>query len=183
VIPAQPLAERVAVAQQNLQDGLRRAGLASDPYRELVNAMSDTIGLFPDLVQRIEAIRQPGIADELVERTLRQAVNHQAKALLQAIRWKTWVWLVGGALAAVLIAGLAGLGAGIWIGHNSVTLTAAELKTALSKADADQWISLLNNNPPLTTLNRTCTTEDGQPVCSIVFWMPRNPATAAPAQR
>lgn len=50
---------RVEAAQKALADGLAKAGLQHDPYRFPLEALAMTVGLFPELVQHMEATRQP----------------------------------------------------------------------------------------------------------------------------
>ena len=62
---------RVEAAQKAMADGIAKGGLQHDPYRHPLEALGMTVGLFPDLVRRLERSQQP-----LDPEDLSKAVTH-----------------------------------------------------------------------------------------------------------
>lgn len=57
---ADPFDALVRQAQAELAEGVQRAGLARDPYRHLMAALSHSLGVFPALVQRLDQVEHHG---------------------------------------------------------------------------------------------------------------------------
>ena len=84
---ADPFDALVREAQAELAEGVQRAGLARDPYRHLMAALSHALGLFPALVQRLDQVERHGggpIDPEL--RAVASDIKQQLSATLEAAR-------------------------------------------------------------------------------------------------
>lgn len=77
-------AARVEAARKALAEGIAKAGLQHDPYRFPLEALAMMVGLFPDLVQQLEATRQPIQTDDMrkaVTRGIRDCASEAVCAL------------------------------------------------------------------------------------------------------
>ncbi len=84
---ADPFDILVREAQAELAEGVQRAGLARDPYRHLMAALSHALGIFPALVQRLDQVEHHGggsIDPEL--RAVASDIKQQLSATLEAAR-------------------------------------------------------------------------------------------------
>jgi len=177
VSPAPNLAEAtnlttdVAAAMAELDRSIQLAGLGNDPIGHAFRALSTVIGLFPKLVDSMEATRQPFAEKDL--RRLQDAASsgaatgaqRQVSAMVRSANWRT---LTLGAIAFI-----ASVGGAYWLGrvHEAAQYiqTPAALGVALTGPDAAQWVTLMRLND-INNSRRDCTTEHGGVGCSFSFW-------------
>lgn len=100
-------ADRVEAAQRALAEGIAKAGLQHDPYRYALESLGMAVGLFPELVQHLEATRQP-VQNEEMRRAVAQGIGAHAGNLVQAMNWRN-AMLGAAALLGIFVGG-AGLG-------------------------------------------------------------------------
>lgn len=100
-----PLARKVAEAQAKIQRAVERSGLRNDAYGDILAALVEVIGLFPEHTRAMAEARQPIGPEDL--RQLTQAAAHGADAramtLARAHNWRTLA--IAAACALVLLAG------------------------------------------------------------------------------
>ena len=144
------LAEAVAAAQEDLHEAVRRAELGRDPFRFVLGALSMTLGLFPQLVARMEraaeAARVPMTPEDKTafRREVREGLRQEVGKLARATSRRTAA-LVGAAIAGAALAGGAG---GFILGRATTRVDVASLSGALSM-DAGAvrtWLDLMRAN-------------------------------------
>jgi hypothetical protein len=64
-------AGRVEAGQKALTEGIVKAGLQRDPFRFPLEALAMAVSLFPELVQQLEATRQPVQTGEMRKAVVR----------------------------------------------------------------------------------------------------------------
>lgn len=115
-----PFADLVRQAQDDLAQGVERAGLARDPYRFLMGALSHALGVFPAFVQRLDGAidhaRQP-VDPAAVERTIERLEKAAARGadlraadLARAHNRRTLVTYGGAFAVGILVAAGGDLG-------------------------------------------------------------------------
>lgn len=145
------LAEAVASAQVELAEGVRRGDLTRDPYRFVIGALSATVGLFPRLVERMEAAaeaaRAPLSSEDkaALRRDVREGLRQEAGKLASATVRRTAIF----AGVAVAGAGLAGGVGGFFLGRAGVRDDVVMLSGRLSMdaGAARAWSDLVRANP------------------------------------
>ena len=145
-------------AQADLQHGIDRAGLRNDPFRHPLQALSGVMGLFPDLVGRlngaVEQARQPidpDAVERAVERLEKAAVRgaDQRAAELARSRNRRTLLIYGGVLlAAVLAAAGSGFAGGQASANAAVHQTEQQLALAFrdGAGGAAAWANLMRSN-------------------------------------
>jgi hypothetical protein len=99
-------AGRAEAAQRALTEGIAKAGLQRDPFRFPLEALALTVSLFPELVQHLEATRQPVQTEEMRKAVVR-GVSDCANDAVRALNVRNS--LVGaGLLATALLVGAVG---------------------------------------------------------------------------
>jgi hypothetical protein len=91
-------AARVEAAQKALAEGIAKAGLQRDPLRFPLESLAMTVGLFPELVQHLEATRQP-VQDEELRKAVTRGVADCANDTVRALNVRNS--LIGAGLLAV----------------------------------------------------------------------------------
>ena len=184
VVTASDLSGAVAAAQEELAQGVQRGDLSRDPYRFVLGALSVTVGLFPQLVERMEraaeGARVPMSAEEKAafRRDVREGLRVEAGKLASATSRRTA--LIAGAVMA-LTAVVSGLG-GYLLGRSAES---AELRAASAtiypalmdgSASARVWADAIRRND-LPGLMARCTgaavrmDPSGRQVCSVPLWL------------
>lgn len=119
-LPTEPAAldtlrRKVAYAQERLRKATQRAELTGDPYRDLIEAQTESLDVYLDLAGFMDGLRKQtpaGIDPQEVSRALkRQAPTFVAAAVEERAQSRSWriVLVLGGLLLA--------FGAG-WSGHS-----------------------------------------------------------------
>jgi hypothetical protein len=164
---------RIVAAQRDIATGINRAGLQRDPYGEVLTALSTTIGILPDLVQHLEATRQPVQNAELRD-AVKEGVKEHAGQFARSTLWRTALLCAG-----LVIAGLGvGCAGGYLMGYRSGQVSTAPF-SAMSPADASAWLSLMAANPAnIGTSAKDCQEHalkaaDGRRVCELPIWLDR----------
>jgi hypothetical protein len=178
-------ARTVAKAQADVRAAAERAGLRQDPYGQVIDALSVTLGLFPQLVQQLEGAvergRQP-LDDATLDRLLRAAVSgadRRAAALARARISRTAVL----ASVVLILVGGAGLAGGYWWGRaeeaSTYRVTAARLAAAFRDGPeiAARWLDLMRWNS-LPEALKACDQgqaftdqQSGRRACSLPLWL------------
>jgi hypothetical protein len=96
----QDFAARVAEAQQLIGESIVRSGLQRDPHRHVLEATASAIGLFPKLVEHLEATRKP-VRDEDMRQAVAQGIAGHAWRFVQAMSVRN-ILLAAGMLVAAL---------------------------------------------------------------------------------
>ena len=178
-------------AQASLAHGVEKAGLGRDPYRYLMGALAQALGVFPVFMGRLDGaldhVRQP-VDLVAVERSMTQAVerlekaayrgaNQQTMQLARAHKLRTLL-LYGGAFA---VAVLAAVGGGFVWGQASANAAVRETEQQLALAFRDgpsaaqTWARLMTWND-VTSSMATCTSNsvkpiDGRRACALPVWI------------
>jgi len=104
--PGDDFAAKVRAAQADIAQGVERAGWRDDPLRHPMAALSTTVGVFPPLVERMEAIaagmKRPISDDEFnrLQSTIIRGADRRAAELARAHNLRTVLWIsaaIGGA--------------------------------------------------------------------------------------
>ena len=96
----------------------RRAGLQRDSHRHVLEATDSVIGLFPELVEHLEATRKP-VRDEDMRQAVAQGIAGHAWRFVQAMSIRTIILAAGILVAAMLISGAVGW----WLrGHSELVI-------------------------------------------------------------
>lgn len=145
-----PFDKQIAKAQQAIDDSIARAGLTRDAYGHALKAMRLVIGTFPDLVQHLEATRQPVQAEEMRQAVV-EGISTHAGNLVRALNVRNWL-LASAALVVVL---LTGGGAGYWLRGPAdfVIGTRAGPERCDDRQDGSRlcWIPIWERMPPEQT--------------------------------
>ena len=185
--PIDTFAAKVQAAQADLQLGIDRAGLRDDPFRHPMQALSCVMGLFPDLVGRlngaVEQARQPidpDAVERAVERLEKAAVrgaDQRAAELARSRNRRTLLAYGGALLLAVAVTG------GVCFAWGQASANAAvhqtEQQLALAFRDgaggAAAWANLMRSNDAGLML-ATCTgaavkTIGDRRACNLPVWL------------
>jgi hypothetical protein len=179
------LAQSVSVAQAELRTAVERAGLRRDPYAQVVDALSATLGLFPQLTQQLDAAVERGrepLDDTALERLQRAAAtgaDRRAAELARAHAHRTMML----AITVLMLIGCAGLAGGYWWGRadawSNFRTTDAALAVAFrdGPATAVRWLNLMRWNS-LPEALKACDRgqsfidqESGRRACSVPLWL------------
>lgn len=169
--PAGGFGERVADAQRQLAEAVARAGLKADAYHHVVESTSTVIGLFPELVERLEATRKP-LRDDELRAALGGALRAHAGAMVKSLSWGVRLAAAGLLVAVGAVCG----GGGYYLGTSQYVHVPAELGMALTGSNAAQWATLMRLND-IGRAQRSCSAQAGGVACSISLW------TQSPAAR
>ena len=185
--PVDTFAAKVQAAQADLQHGIDRAGLRDDPFRHPMQALSGVMGLFPDLVGRlngaVEQARQPidpAAVERAVERLETAAVrgaDRRAAELARSRNQRTLLAYGGGLLAAVAVSGSVGFAWGQALTNAAVYQTEQQLALAFrdGPSAAATWVTLMRSNDAGLML-ATCTgvavkVIEGRRACNVPLWL------------
>ncbi len=188
---ADDFAGRIAEAQRQLAESATRAGLKRDPYHHLIEAQSVVIGVFPELVQRMEASRQP-VQNEQLRVAVIQGIRSYAGEAIKAANWRN-VLIGVGILVVTTSIGWAGgyfynaaaADAKIAAARQQTIIVGDTIKTALSGPAAQTWGWLIQTNGDniLTAQTNCVDTKDGGRACNYALWArPPTPPPVAPQQ-
>jgi hypothetical protein len=182
------LAAAVAEAQAELEAAVEKGGLRRDPIRFVLGALSTTLGIFPEVVGRMEGAAEapraplsPKAEAELLRR-VEDAARRGAASAGPALQRHTAA-LIGSALAAAAVAGGA---TGWFAGRASVPAEVAVVERGLrmSLGAAEAWVPILKANPdprPAVALGRVFRDErTGWRVGTVTLYL--EPRDAAPQQ-
>lgn len=178
-------ARTVTKAQADVRGAAERAGLRQDPYGQVMEALSATLGLFPQLVQQLEDAvergRQP-LDDAALDRLLRAAVSgadRRAAALARARTGRTAML----ASVVLVLVGSAGLAGGYWWGRADASFTYRTTDAGLAAAFregpgiAARWLDLMRWNS-LPEALKACDQgqaftdqQSGRRACSLPLWL------------
>jgi len=187
-------AARVRAAQADIAQGVERAGWRDDPLRHPMAALSTTIGVFPPLVERIEAIaagmKRPISDDELnrLQATIIRGADRRAADLARAHNLRTLLIYGGAFVTAVVLAA----GGGFWLGQAAAAddIQQTDERLALAFRDgpdaAAGWVKLmeLNNLPGALaqcTGPRAFTDRTGRKACYLPVYV-EPPTRPVPSQ-
>ncbi len=109
--PGDDFAAKVRAAQADIAQGVERAGWRDDPLRHPMAALSTTVGVFPPLVERMEAIaagmKRPISDDEFnrLQSTIIRGADRRAADLARAHNLRTVLW-IGAAIGGAFVLGV-----------------------------------------------------------------------------
>ena len=181
----------VQEAQADLVQGVEKAGLGRDPYRFVIGALAQALGVLPVFMGRLDGAldhaRQP-VDLAVVERSMTQAidrlekasargVNRHALELVRAHNLRTLL-IYGGAFVGAV---LAAVGGGFVWGQASANSAVHETEQQLALAFRDgpsaaaTWAKLMTWND-VTSSMATCTSNsvkpiDGRRACALPVWI------------
>ncbi len=174
----------VKAAQEDIAQGVEKAGLRNDPIRYPLAAISTVLGLFPDFLRYMhdtaEEARQPLDTAALarMEKAAAEGASRASSALVRAHNQRSVV--VGSLVVALFVA--AGLGGGYWWGRSDAItrfhLSEAGFANLMhdSPTVATGWLALAGRND-YDTLMATChgasgfTTPEGRHACLAPIWL------------
>lgn len=177
---------QIRQAQDELTESVERAGLARDPYRFVVGAISHTLGMFPSIVHRletaVETARQPidPAAIERLESAAASGAAQRAGELARAHNWRT-ITIAMAVLVGVAVAGVAG---GVWAERRAQLATDAGIAAEAVRqgpSGASEWLVWMQNND-VNELRGACDKSTvllgGRRACAVGLWLdpPMNPA-------
>lgn len=175
-----PFLALVAQAQAELAEAVERAGLGRDPYRFLVGALAQTLGVFPSFVGRLDAAvehaRQPMDPAALARLEAAAAIGaarHTAE-IARAHARRTALLFSVSLISVAIIASSAGF---MW-GRTKVQDTERRLAAAFTDGAeaASHWVTLMENNDlpralSLCTGARTYTDQTGRKACLFSLYL------------
>jgi len=189
----------VLEAQASLAQGVERAGLGRDPYRFMMGALAQALGVLPAFMGKldgaIDQARQPidPVAVEQAVVRLEQAAvrgaDRRAAELARSRSYRALGIYGGGSLAAVLLA----VGAGFVWGQASANAAVHQTEQHLALAFQDgpgaaaAWANLMRSNDANLML-AACTglavkTLEGRKACNMPIWLdPPSPAVPTRAR-
>jgi hypothetical protein len=100
-------ASRVEAAQKAMAEAVTKAGLQPDPFRFPLESLAMTVGLFSELIQHLEAARQP-VRDEELRKAVTRGVADCATETVRALNVRNAVLGAGLLMAALLIGAVGG---------------------------------------------------------------------------
>ena len=178
-------------AQASLAEGVEKAGLGRDPYRFLMGALSQALGVLPAFMGKLDGAidhaRQPVdpvalersmvLVVERLERAAARGVNQHMLAMVRAHNLRTLLLYGGAFVAAVLVA----LGGGFWWGQASANGSVHETEARLAQAfqagpgAAVAWANLIQWNDINGSL-ASCKSdagrvEAGRRACAVPLWI------------
>ncbi|UFN49146.1 hypothetical protein LPC08_00405 [Roseomonas sp. OT10] len=188
---ASPPDPRAAIsrARLDLEQATVKAGLEGDPLAPVLEAFSTSLGALGEVLEQVEATRQPLDAKARAElaRQLVQACRADVVRLagVQSRR----LAVLSGLGAAVLLLGA--LGGGYRWGRATeaaeVRAASGVIRAALSdgSASATAWAEAIRRNDLVGLLARcegraVWTETSGRRACAVPLWLDDAPATAAP---
>ena len=145
------LSAAVTAAQAELERAIQLAGLRDDPLGHAFRAQSTVIGLFPKLVERMDASREPLRPEDL--RRLEEAAGfgaarlaeRHAMQLARAANRRTIALLAGGAVAIAVSFGAGGF----WLGRASVIVpTVSNCAPAPQASGGEAFACTFWTHPP-----------------------------------
>jgi len=187
----------VLEAQASLAQGVEKAGLGRDPYRFMMGALAQALGVLPAFVGKLDgAIDQarqpvdPAAVERAVERLEKAAVRgaDQRAAELARSRNRRTLLTYGGSFAIGI---LAAAGGGFLWGQASANAAVRQTDQQLTLAYRDGpsaaaiWANLMRSNDANLML-ATCTglavkTLEGRKACNLPMWL-EPPIPAAPSR-
>ncbi len=189
----------VLEAQASLAHGVEKAGLGRDPYRFMMGALAQALGVLPAFIGKldgaIDQVRQPvdPVAVEQAVVRLEQAAVRGADrraAELARSRNRRTLLTYGGAFAVGI---LAAVGGGFLWGQASANAAVLQTNQQLALAFRDGpsaaaiWANLMRSNDA-NMLLATCTglavkTLEGRKACNAPIWLdPPIPAVPSRAR-
>ena len=196
--PIDTFAAKVQAAQADLQLGIDRAGLRDDPFRHPMQALSCVMGLFPDLVGRLDGAidhaRQPidsAAVERAVERLETAAVrgaDRRAAELARSRNRRTLLIYGGGLLSAVALSGSVGFAWGQALTNAAIYQTEQQLALAFrdGPSAAATWATLMRSNDAGLALagckGSVVKVIEGRRACNIPLWLDP-PKMLAPGSR
>lgn len=197
--PADPaghdFAAAIAAAQAEIGSAVERGGLRDDPFRYPLAALATVLGTFPALIEQVRDAAASGsqvLSPESLERIeaaasdrARRAIEREAKAAVQASRWRSIMLASGAIVLAAALGGAVGYWRGYDNGSDRALATANGLQQEITRdphAAAD-WLRLMRANDIEKALaacrgDRINTTADGQTGCALPLWI--TPAPVSP---
>lgn len=191
-------AAQIRRAQDELAESVERAGLARDPYRFVTAAIAHTLGVFPSVLERLEAAveraRQP-VDPASVQRLETAAASGAAKRaaeLARAANRRTMLTAVAAVVGALIVTGTGGY----WWGYHAQTaaITSTEAGVAAAFRDgpgaAASWLGFMQANDA-NLIREACAKStvkaaDGRHACAVGLWvdrLPNPPPRTEPASR
>ncbi len=188
----------VLEAQASLAQGVEKAGLGRDPYRFMMGALAQALGVLPAFMQRLDgAVDQarqpidPAAVERAVERLEKAAVrgaDQRAAELARSRNRRTLLTYSGAFAVGVLAAGGGGFSWGWAAANASVHQTEQRLAVAFrdGPSAAATWANLMRANDAGLAL-ATCTGAavkaiEGRRACSVPLWLDP-PNLSAPVAR
>ena len=185
----------VKAAQEDIAQGVEKAGLRNDPIRYPLAAISTVLGLFPDFLRymhdTVEEARQPLDAAALarMERAVAEGASRASSALVRAHNRRS---VIVGSLVVALFVGV-GLGGGYWWGRSDAItrfhLSEAGFAAMMhdSPAAATGWLALARVNDYDTLMgachgSRGFVTDEGRHACLAPLWMDDDKVAPPPAK-
>ncbi len=185
----------VKAAQEDIAQGVEKAGLRNDPIRYPLAAISTVLGLFPDFLRYMhdtaEEARQPLDAAALarMEKAAAEGASRASSALVRAHNRRS---VVVGSLVVVLFVA-AGLGGGYWWGRSDAItrfrLSESGFAAMMhdSPAVASGWLALARMNDYDTLMgachgSRGFMTDEGRHACLAPLWLDDEKAAPPPAK-
>ena len=191
-------AEQIRRAQDELGESVERAGLARDPYRFVTGAIAHTLGVFPSLLERLEAAveraRQPvnPAALQRLETAAASGAAKRAAELARAANLRTFLLAGTIAACAVLAAGVGGF----WWGRHGQAVAIASTEAGVMAAFRDgpgaaaSWLGFMHANDGNLVreacAKSTVKAADGRRACAVGLWvdlLPNPPPRTEPAMR
>lgn len=177
----------VLQAQANLAQSVEKAGLARDPYRFLMGALSHALGVLPAFMGRLDdAVDQarqpvdPAAVEQAVKRLEKAAVRgaDQRAADLAWARIQRTLLIYGGAFAFGIVAAAS---SGFLWGRASANASVQQTEQRLALAFRDgpnaaaAWANLMQSNDVGLAL-AACTgaavkTIEGRRACNVPLWL------------
>lgn len=184
-------------AQSSLAQGVEKAGLGRDPYRFMMGALSQALGVLPAFMGKLDGAidhaRQPidpeavERAVELLEQAAVRGADQRAAALARAHNRRTLLTYGGGCAVAVVAALGVGFAWGQASANTAVHQTEQQLALAFKDgpANAATWATLMRSNDAGQML-ATCSglavkTIEGRKACNMPVWLDP-PSLAVPSR-
>lgn len=193
--PAAPVAAagpRAAIdrACAALRLSVAKAQLEHDPLGAALDAMAISLGAIGELIDHVDAARQPLDADERAQMTRKLVQACRADFARAATGSTRRLAILSGIVAAALL--LAALGGGYLWGRSTEAAAVSEasevIRAALSdgSASARVWADAIRRNDLVGLLGRcegqrVWTEANGRRACAVPLWLDDAPAPPAPA--
>jgi len=189
----------VLEAQVSLAQGVERAGLGRDPYRFMMGALAQALGVLPAFIGKLDGAldqaRQPvdpaaiERAVERLEKAAVRGVNQRAAELARAHNRRTLLTYGGAFAFGVLVAAGVGFAWGKALANAAVYQTEQQLALAFrgGPGAAAAWANLMRSNDAGLALagcsGSAVKIIDGRRACNVPLWLdPPNLAVPSRAQ-
>jgi hypothetical protein len=168
-----------------LEESIERAGLARDPYRYVLGALSHTLEVLGRVAEQARGGGGQAIDQAAIVRISEAAAAAADRSAGKLVAWRLRRTLV--VAASMLIATLVvGALCGYWAGRQSQLMTEAGVTTAAFRDGADAaytWLNLMQSNDGRAVraacAASTAASNGGRKACAIGLWV-EPPANAGP---